>query len=189
MTRLFRTLRFSAYLVAAAFDIVVLGLTANFAAKFLPLHRDFLIFSLTCCALTLVVLMVFATGRGYPETWNQSISNLGWYGEETGSRSGYPYTGISQQQPYTVQPGVSYTYPNVQNFGGSQPVYQLPGHSVVITNGPHGQSMPQDYNGLRVTGSLWCCKLCFFFAQSQPFHLPIAHDQANVPVTGAIVEL
>ena len=37
-----------------------------------------------------------------------------------------------------VQPGVSYTYPNVQSFGGSQPVYQLPGHSVVITNGPNG---------------------------------------------------
>jgi len=88
--------------------------------------------------LFLVVLNISlsASARGYKEIWNASISDLGWYGEEANGRVG-PWPGAAYGAG--VQPGVSYTYPNVQTFGGSQPVYQLPGHSVVISNGPDGQ--------------------------------------------------
>lgn len=109
-------------------------------------HNHMPILFLTNCPLHITSVVIFflivlnitigASARGYKEVWNGSISDLGWYGEESGERSGY---GGGVQQ-YGAQPGVSYTYPNVQSFGGSQPVYQLPGHSVVITNGPNGQS-------------------------------------------------
>lgn len=84
-------------------------------------------------------ITIGASARGYKEVWNGSISDLGWYGEEAGDRTGYNSM-LQQPSQNGAQPGVSYTYPNVQSFGGSQPVYQLPGHSVVITNGPNGQS-------------------------------------------------
>jgi len=227
MTTLFRSLRFTALLAAFAFASIVLGLSANFAAKFLPNHRDFLVFALVMSAATIVsiavlslrstpafelfmlfslacvwcgmggfstdiigyvqcdtlsgripakngtsysaqgycrqmkVLQTFswaefalfiilflivlnislgASARGYKEIWNASISDLGWYGEEANGRVG-AWPGAAYGGG--VQPGVSYTYPNVQSFGGSQPVYQLPGHSVVITNGPDGQRIQQ----------------------------------------------
>lgn len=227
MTTLFRQLRFTALTFAFIFATIVLGITANFAKAFLPIHQDFIIFALVASAVTMVFLIVIAlrstprfevfilfvysvlwcamggystdvighiecdaqhgripahngttysaqgwcrqmkvvqsfswaefvlfvilflivlniglgaSARGYKEVWNGSISDLGWYGEEAGERNpgGYPV-----QQLGGVPNGVSYTYPNVQSFGGSQPVYQLPGHSVVITNGPHGQSIQQ----------------------------------------------
>lgn len=99
--------------------------------------------SVTILFLVVLNITIGASARGYKEVWNGSISDLGWYGEEAGQQGGNGvYQGVPQQ--YGVgqqgQSGVSYTYPNVQTFGGSQPVYQLPGHSVVITNGPNGQS-------------------------------------------------
>lgn len=106
--------------------------------------------------LTVLNITIGASARGYKEVWNGSISDLGWYGEEAGAnQAGNPYQGVPQQQ-YGAQPGVSYTYPNVQTFGNSQPVYQLPGHSVVITNGPNGQSSKSNsfYDWLGVEMSL-----------------------------------
>jgi len=56
---LFKEARFGAYASVCACSAVVLGLVANFAAKFLPhLHRDFLIFALVVSAATLVILVV-----------------------------------------------------------------------------------------------------------------------------------
>jgi len=56
---LFKEARFTAYASVIACTAVVLGLTANFAAKFLPkLHRDFLIFGLVVPAATIVILAV-----------------------------------------------------------------------------------------------------------------------------------
>jgi len=227
MTSLFRSLRFTALILAFAFATIILGLSANFAKHFLPLHKDFIIFALVASAVTMVFIMVMALrstpmfevimlaiycilwcamggystdvighvecdslsgripaghghtysaqgycrqmkviqafswaefclfvilflvifniglgayARGYKEVWNGSISDLGWYGEEAGERVPNGYGGGHNG---TSTPGVSYTYPTVQSFGGSQPVYQLPGHSVVITNGPQGQHVQQ----------------------------------------------
>jgi len=56
---LFKDARLTAYASVFACSIVVLGLAANFAAKFLPkLHRDFLIFALVVPTITLVILLV-----------------------------------------------------------------------------------------------------------------------------------
>jgi len=88
--------------------------------------------------LIILNISLSASARGYKEVWNASISDLGWYGEETGAR-----TLLGAGYDPAVRSGVSYTYPNVTSFGGSQPVYQLPGHSVVITRGPNGESIQQ----------------------------------------------
>lgn len=96
---------------------------------------------MTILLLVVLNLGLDATARGYREVWNGSISDLGWYGEQTPERQenghGTGYGGSGFRGPPPPQ-GVSYTYPNVQAFNGSQPVYQMPGHSVVITNGPAG---------------------------------------------------
>jgi len=56
---LFKDLRLTAYASVFACSAVVLGLVANFAAKFLPkLHRDFLIFALVVPSITMVILLV-----------------------------------------------------------------------------------------------------------------------------------
>jgi len=227
MTNLFKTIRFTTFAVAFIFSTIVLGLSANLAKHFLPLHRDYLIFSLVASALTMVVLILLslrsqprvdlvftfilaavwvamggystdvighvecdslrgsipagknttysaggycrqtkvvqsfswanfvlfavmfltmlhlalrAHARGYKNIWASSVSDLGWFDEAKDGRQ-------NMQQYYPVnQSGgasASYTYPNVTSFGNSQPVYQLPGHSVVITNGPNGQQITQ----------------------------------------------
>jgi hypothetical protein len=63
---------------------------------------------------------------GHYGIWGASVSDLQWFDE--GRAPGYMLypQGTGQQM---------YSYPNVQNFGNSQPVYQLPGHNVVIQNG------------------------------------------------------
>ena len=80
-----------------------------------------------------------AAARGYNHVWNDSISNLGWYGQEVNNQhaNGHQHRESGEYLSGPQQQG--YTYPNVTTFGGSQPVYQLPGHSVVITQGPNGQ--------------------------------------------------
>lgn len=56
---LFTDVRYGTYATIFACSAVVLGLVANFAAKFLPnLHRDFLIFALVISAGTIVILCV-----------------------------------------------------------------------------------------------------------------------------------
>lgn len=99
------------------------------------------LFAVVIAFLVVLNIGLGAYARGYKEVWNGSISDLGWYGEEAGDRGGAGYGGGVNGYGGSGNgtPGVSYTYPNVQSFGGSQPVYQLPGHSVVITNGPQGQ--------------------------------------------------
>ncbi|KAF8484294.1 hypothetical protein JB92DRAFT_3029854 [Gautieria morchelliformis] len=57
--RLFTLIRIWAYMAVIASSTVVLGLSANFASKFLPsLHRDFAIFSLVAPSFTIVVLIL-----------------------------------------------------------------------------------------------------------------------------------
>ncbi|KAF9515218.1 hypothetical protein BS47DRAFT_800120 [Hydnum rufescens UP504] len=218
MTSLFRNLRAYAFVLAAVASIIVLSLSANFATKFLPLHQDYLIFSIVASGVTIVILLLLAlrstplseliglffllvlwlamggystdvigrvecdslTGqipaghgntysaggycrqtkvvqsfswanfmlfslmflitlslslkahaRGFKKIWLGDINDLGWFDELQNNPQ--PYLPLSQQ------PGQSYVYPNVTTFGNSQPVYQLPGHSVVITTGPNGQ--------------------------------------------------
>jgi hypothetical protein len=204
MTNLFKAIRFWVYLAAFACAAVVLGLSANFAAKFLPLHRDFLIFSLVVSAFTLTALIVLclrsqprfdiaailllsimwlangaysadvighvecdmlsgsmptknggsyssqgycrqmkvieafswacfviliiswmvlltlttrAHARGDRHIWSASVSDLPWFGQYD-----------------TNYPGAAVYYPQTQPMNG-QPIYQLPGHNVVIQNG------------------------------------------------------
>jgi len=76
------------------------------------------------------------SARGDKGIWSASVSELGWFDEEQGAPSQYYQT---------IPPGgqQTFAYPNVTTFGNSQPVYQLPGHSVVITNGPNGQQISQ----------------------------------------------
>jgi len=223
MTSLFRDIRTYAFIFAAIFTIVVLSISANFATKFLPLHQDYLIFSIVASGVTIVILLILAlrstplaelialfvllvlwlgmggystdvighvecdslTGRtpaahgntysaagycrqtkvvqsfswanfmlfsimflivltlalkaharGFKRIWRGDINELGWF-DELQSNPQMSYLPLSQQ------PGQNYVYPNVTTFGNSQPVYQLPGHSVVITNGPNGQQITQ----------------------------------------------
>lgn len=121
-------------------------LTIAYCVPFLPLKC---LPPVTILFVIILNLGLGASARGYNEVWNGSISDLGWYGEETPNREGSGYGGYPLQQQGIPQQGVSYTYPNVQTFGGSQPVYQLPGHSVVITNGPNGAqgTFPHPYSG------------------------------------------
>jgi len=222
MTSLFRNLRAYAFIFAAVASIIVLSLSANFATKFLPLHQDYLIFSIVASGVTIVILLLLAlrstplseliglfillvlwlamggystdvigrvecdslTGRipaghgntysasgycretkvvqsfswanfmlfslmllitlslslkaharGFKKIWLGDINDLGWFDELQNNPQTY--------LPLSQQPGQSYVYPNVTTFGNSQPVYQLPGHSVVITTGPNGQQITQ----------------------------------------------
>ncbi|KAF8341382.1 uncharacterized protein EI90DRAFT_1729629 [Cantharellus anzutake] len=87
--------------------------------------------------LLLLRLILQYSARGYKAIWSASVSELGWFDEEL--------QGNGAPQYYQTVPagGQTYTYPNVTTFGNSQPVYQLPGHSVVITNGPNGRQIAQ----------------------------------------------
>jgi hypothetical protein len=76
-------------------------------------------------------LSLKAHARGFKKIWQGDINDLGWFDELQNNPQTY--------LPLSQQPGQSYVYPNVTTFGNSQPVYQLPGHSVVITTGPNGQ--------------------------------------------------
>jgi len=79
-------------------------------------------------------LILLHRARGDKGIWSASVSELGWFDED--------FQGAPAYQ--TITPGAQpVTYPNVTTFGNSQPVYQLPGHSVVITNGPSGQQITQ----------------------------------------------
>jgi len=86
--------------------------------------------------LLVLRLILQHSARGDKTIWLASVSELAWFDEE--------YQGAPTQYYQTVPAGgQTYTYPNVTTFGNSQPVYQLPGHSVVITNGPNGQQISQ----------------------------------------------
>ena len=93
--------------------------------------------------LILLSLTLRAHGRGYKDIWAASISELGWFDEESGqnensSQQQMYYTPVAPQGQQQQQQGSQVMYPNTPNYGPN-PVFQLPGHSVVITNGPNGQ--------------------------------------------------
>jgi len=82
---------------------------------------------LTISLLTLIVLVSQATAMGRYEAWNESMSELPWFGE---MRSPYGYGGG----------GGFYGGGMPMYGGGGQPfvVQQAPGHSVVIQPNPGG---------------------------------------------------
>jgi len=229
MTALFTTVRFYTLIFVFLFSIVVLGLAANFAKVFLPLHRDYLIFAIVVPAVSMIAVMVIALrsqprvelivvfvlsilwlalggystdvigyrecdaqsgtipakngstysaqgycrqqkviqsfawanffllavtfitllaltlrahGKGYKAIWAGSVSELAWFDEESSDQEQYQHHQHQQQQvQYAPVQGQTYMYP--ANYGGNQPVYQLPGHSVVISNGANGQVITQ----------------------------------------------
>lgn len=93
---------------------------------------------LSFVALLNLTLRVHA--RGDLGIWGASVSELPFFHEPIGANGynngynggGYPgVVGAGGQPPYGG-------YPNVRTYGPNEPIYQLPGHSVVLTTAADG---------------------------------------------------
>jgi len=91
---------------------------------------NFMLLILSFIALLNLTLRVHA--RGNLGIWGASVSELPFFHEQTGhsnGHNGYPAPAGSQS---------GYGYPTVRTYGPTEPIYQLPGHSVILTTGPDG---------------------------------------------------
>jgi len=99
---------------------------------------NFILLILSFVALLNLTLRVHA--RGDLGIWGASVSELPFFHEPIGANGynngynggGYPgVVGAGAQAPYGG-------YPNVRTYGPNEPIYQLPGHSVVLTTAADG---------------------------------------------------
>jgi len=94
---------------------------------------NFILLILSFVALLNLTLRVHA--RGDLGIWGASVSELPFFHEQVGgSTNGYN----GHHGGYPAGSQASYGYPNVRTYGPTEPIYQLPGHSVVLTTAADG---------------------------------------------------
>jgi len=88
---------------------------------------------LLICFILLIALVTRVTARGRHRAWEESISDLPWFGQWN-----VPYGNYGSPQPMYPGGGPQPQYPG--GYGGQQPyvVQQTPGHSLVIQPSANG---------------------------------------------------
>jgi len=107
---------------------------------------NFVLLVLSFVALLNLTLRVHA--RGNLGIWGASVSELPFFHEQQLQSNGtsYPYPAGGHHSPQgsygppqsTYGPVANYGQPNIRTYGPNEPIYQLPGHSVILTTAPDG---------------------------------------------------